>query len=173
MSAITIYHVVAVFAIVAIVAVGYKMYSSSNASTVTHPDPSMRDVKRKYTLQELSRYSGYKGNSGRPILLSHLGDVYDVTAGGRSYGFGGAYQMLSGKDASRSFGLNCFTDECLLPDVRDMTPEQISKIKATHAMLERTYPRVGFVDAAELVSTDAQLQAANDRVEAIRQIHAR
>jgi membrane-associated progesterone receptor component len=129
----------------------------------------MRDVNRKYTLQELSRFNGK--NFGLPILLSFRGDVYDVTAGARQYGKGGAYGFAAGRDVSRSFCLNCFQDACLLPDLRDMTAEQTSQIEKWHAMFERTYPRVGLVDKSELVSTDAQLHAANERVEAIRKLH--
>ena len=168
----TIYYVITVLAVITVVVVCYKMYGNSMGptrapSTVTHPDPSMRNVNKKYTLKELA---GYTGN-GR-ILLSFCGDVYDVSAGERQYGKGGAYQMLSGKDASRSVGLNCFRDVCLLPDVRDMSADQTNEIKKWHTLLERSYPRVGFVDKAELVSTDAQIKAANDQVEAIRKLYA-
>ena len=140
-------------------------------STVQHPDPSMQDVTRVWTLQELSRYGGSQHRPDR-LLISFNGLVYDVSSAARTYGKGGAYGMTSGRDASRSFCVNCFRDTCLLPDLRDMTPEQNEQIEKWQSMFERTYPRVGRVAKSELSSTDEQLAAANASVEEVRRLHA-
>lgn len=140
----------------------------SRPSVVTHPDPAMRDTTRLFTLSELSKYDG--SNYDKPLLLSFAGDVYDVSSGERQYGKQGAYSFAAGRDVSRGFCVNCFQDVCLLSDLGGMSAEQNSKRDQWHAMFERTYPRVGYVSKSELISTPAQLKAANDKVEEIRKL---
>jgi membrane-associated progesterone receptor component len=50
------------------------------------------------TLTELATYNGT--SSGKPMLLSILGRVYDVGAGKAHYGVGGQYHAFAGKDIS-------------------------------------------------------------------------
>lgn len=37
----------------------------------------------------------------------------------------GAYHFFAGRDATRAFVTGCFKEECLLPDIDDLTPEQV------------------------------------------------
>ncbi|PWN49762.1 hypothetical protein IE53DRAFT_387994 [Violaceomyces palustris] len=81
--------------------------------------------ERIYSLPELALYNGR--DPEKPILLSIMGDVYDVTAGSRIYGPGGGYEFFSGRDASRSYVTGCFETH-LTHDIRGLTALEISDI---------------------------------------------
>ncbi len=61
----------------------------------------------------------------KPIYVSILGDVFDVTEGRRIYGPGGFYSFFSGKDASRAYVTGCFKEH-LTHDVRDFDDKQMA-----------------------------------------------
>ena len=80
-----------------------------------------------YTSKELSEYGD--GRDGRPLLLSVFGRVYDVSAGEKFYGDGGAYHMFAGKDVTKALCTGCKEGECLVRDTTGLTERQISEGK--------------------------------------------
>jgi len=84
-----------------------------------------KDSDRIFTKEELKRYDG--SNSGDPIYLAVLGQVFDVTKG-KAYQSGGSYHFFTGKDGSKAFTTGQFTKEGLIDDLSGMLPSEISSI---------------------------------------------
>lgn len=63
----------------------------------------------QYTTAELRAYDG--SDPEKPILLAINGTVYDVSAGSKHYGPGGAYHFFAGAHATRAFVTNCFKED--------------------------------------------------------------
>ena len=71
----------------------------------------LKDVRaaRVWTQTEVE---GHKGvDPVEPILLSIMGDVYDVTAGKHFYAPGSSYHGLAGKDATLAFAIGDVSNE--------------------------------------------------------------
>ena len=83
-----------------------NILSRSNKSSTTSStkkrsmDDAEYPVGRIFTKEELSAYDG--SDSSKPIYLSVLGKVYDVSSGDY-YTKQGSYNCFAGRDASRSF----------------------------------------------------------------------
>lgn len=108
-------------------------------------------VSKIFSADELRLHNG--SDPAKPILLSVLGKVFDVTDGKRFYAKGGSYSFFAGRDASRSFATGEFEEENLTDDVTDLEPEQVAAIKEWQTQFERQYKYLGkvvgrFYDAA-------------------------
>lgn len=90
--------------------------------TLFHQDDPMEDLLLTgeeedesnlpmYTKAELLEFGD--GLEGRPILISIFGRVYDVSAGSKFYGPGGAYANFAGHDVTYSLSTGCRTQDCL------------------------------------------------------------
>ncbi|CEH19205.1 Putative steroid membrane receptor Hpr6.6/25-Dx [Ceraceosorus bombacis] len=84
--------------------------------------------QRLFTPEELALYNGL--DPKRPIYLSIMGVVYDVTDGRRIYGPGGPYDFFSGRDASRAYVTGCFKPEQghLTHDLRGLGVEELKGV---------------------------------------------
>jgi len=97
-----------------------------------------------FTESQLSRFDGTI--KGLPIYLAIDGEIFDVSAGARSYGPGGGYHHFAGRDAARSFATGCFKTH-LTHDLRGLSDGDLEKIKGwkhfynSHA----TYRKIGKV----------------------------
>jgi predicted heme/steroid binding protein len=76
--------------------------ASSQTKSLHHTPPNTSPAKQgRYTPEELAQYDGR--DPSKPLLLSIMGRVYDVTKGYDKYGPGKSYHFFTGKDATRSF----------------------------------------------------------------------
>ncbi|WOO82392.1 Membrane steroid-binding protein 2 [Vanrija pseudolonga] len=91
----------------------------------THPLNPLAAPQREFTLLELARHDGADPN--KPIYISIKGQVFDVSANPRVYGKGGAYNMMAGRDASRSFVTGCFQTH-LTHDLRGFTDQDMASL---------------------------------------------
>ncbi|PWN33547.1 cytochrome b5, partial [Meira miltonrushii] len=83
---------------------------------------------RMFTPAELAKYDGK--DELKPIYLSILGHVYDVTPGKWVYGPKGSYHFFAGRDASRAFVTGCFhTPSHLSHDLRGLNKDEVAAIE--------------------------------------------
>ncbi|KAL3424139.1 cytochrome b5-like Heme/Steroid binding domain-containing protein [Phlyctema vagabunda] len=111
-----------VFILIASSALSYFVTGNSYVWNVKRPKFTRVDVIKSWingpqaiTDAELKKYDG--SNPDLPVYLAINGTIYDVTAGRRHYGPGGAYHFFAGADASRGFVTSCF-DVDITPDMR-------------------------------------------------------
>ncbi|KAL9933441.1 hypothetical protein V8E36_007617 [Tilletia maclaganii] len=103
--------------------------------------------QRLFTPAELELYAGRSPD--RPIYLSVMGDVYDVTTNPRIYGPGGSYNFFAGRDASRAYITGCFDDEAQLThDLRGLSDEDLSHVISWKKFFDEhhSYYKVGRVN---------------------------
>ncbi|GMK58463.1 hypothetical protein CspeluHIS016_0504950 [Cutaneotrichosporon spelunceum] len=81
--------------------------------------------ERSFSMKALSAYSG---SPDRPVYISIDGIVYDVSANRRVYGQGGSYNMMAGRDASRSFITGCFETH-LTHDLRGLSEKDLESLE--------------------------------------------
>lgn len=93
-------------------------YLTSGASTLWgyHPwfaDPAQVTQWWKgsiiLTPEELLAFDG--SDTTKPIYLAINGKIFDVSAGGHTYGPGGSYSVFAGRDATRAFVTGCFLED--------------------------------------------------------------
>ncbi|KIV97427.1 hypothetical protein PV10_01181 [Exophiala mesophila] len=61
------------------------------------------------TPEELLAFDG--SDPTKPIYLAINGRIFDVSAGGHTYGPGGSYSVFAGRDATRAFVTGCFLED--------------------------------------------------------------
>ncbi|XP_076461981.1 neuferricin-like [Babylonia areolata] len=93
-----------------------------------------------FTKEELSKYTG---QSGGPVYLAVLGNVFDVTRGKKHYGPGGGYSFFSGRDGSRAFVSGDFTEQGLTDDVSGFTTAEVLTLEEWEGFYRRDYTYVG------------------------------
>ncbi|KLT38549.1 cytochrome b5 [Cutaneotrichosporon oleaginosum] len=93
-------------------------------------------------MKALSAYDG--SNEALPVYISIDGVVYDVSANRRVYGKGGRYNMMAGRDASRSFITGCFETH-LTHDLRGLSEKELESLETWKNFFKDSpkYPRVG------------------------------
>lgn len=92
-----------------------------NPSYITHV---ITNNQLNLTIDQLGLYNGTDPNL--PIYIAVNGRVYDVTAGKKVYGKGGAYNKLAGKDASRVYVTGCFMNPGELSyDLRGLDEKEV------------------------------------------------
>jgi len=98
-----------------------------------------------FSENQLAKYDGSNENFGTYIAIDH--DVYDVSSNRRTYGPGGSYAFMAGKDAARAFATGCFKQH-QTHDVRGLDEDELrglnhwKKFFANH----KDYPKVGRVN---------------------------
>ncbi|THH33742.1 hypothetical protein EUX98_g473 [Antrodiella citrinella] len=100
--------------------------------------------QKLFSEQALLSYDG--SVEGRPVYLAIDGDVYDVTAGKATYGPGGSYHMMAGKDAARAYATGCFAQHQTY-DIRGLDENELRGLnhwKKFYAESKK-YPKVGRV----------------------------
>ena len=86
---------------------GYRIISWLRIeSTTVHRLFLIYKELKVFTVEELAQYDG--SDPEKPIYLSLMGKVFDVSAGGKYYAKGGSYGYFSGKDASRAYVTGSF-----------------------------------------------------------------
>lgn len=96
------------------------------------------------TLSELATYDGT--TSGKPILLSVLGKVYDVGAGKSQYGVGGQYHQFAGKDISVACGkFNKSSAALLNTKWSSLSEDERALLSKWEGVIAAKYPEVGKV----------------------------
>ncbi|KAI0721975.1 cytochrome b5 [Cerioporus squamosus] len=74
----------------------------------------------------LAKYDG--SDPEKPVYIAIDGDVYDVSSNRRTYGPGGSYHMMAGKDAARAYGTGCFQTH-LTHDLRGLTESEMRGVE--------------------------------------------
>lgn len=100
--------------------------------------------QRLFSEHMLAKYDGTV--ESRPIYLAIDGDVYDVTNGRATYGPGGSYHFMAGKDAARAFATGCFSTH-QTHDIRGLSEQEIQGLQHWKKFYaeSKKYPKVGRV----------------------------
>ncbi|GMH35660.1 hypothetical protein BSKO_03528 [Bryopsis sp. KO-2023] len=116
--------------------------------------------ERVLTKEELAQRDGSNGN---PIYLAIVGQVFDVTKGGKYYGENGGYQFFTGKDGSRAYLTGDFKND-LIEDVSDFTPEQLKGLVEWRDFYHefKDYEYVGKLEGAFYDSTGKPTRALEE-----------
>jgi predicted heme/steroid binding protein len=95
-----------------------------------------------FTKDELAKYDG---SNGGKIYLAVLGQVFDVTKGGKHYAPKGSYEFFSGRDGSKAFVTGDFTEEGVIDDVSSFTPAEALSLDQWKDFYHKDYTYVGRV----------------------------
>ncbi|KLO16380.1 cytochrome b5 [Schizopora paradoxa] len=95
--------------------------------------PSLKQLwptdQRLFSEEGLAKFDGSDPN--KPIYLAIDHDVYDVTEGRKTYGPGGSYHFMAGRDAARAFGTGCFATH-RTHDLRGLTERELKVSGVQH-----------------------------------------
>lgn len=100
---------------------------------------------RLFTPDELAPFVGQP--KGTPLYIAILGDVFDVTTGGKFYGKGESYEHFAGRDGTRAFSTGDSEGEGLTDDVDGLSLDALQGIEGWHSfyVAHATYFQVGRV----------------------------
>lgn len=116
---------------------------------------------RHFTLDELAIFNG---ENDRPVYVSLLSDVCDVTADLLEYGPERAYHVLAGRDASRAVARMCLEEgevkNTELSDLDDTHRESLQRW-VRKFQDEKKYPKVGRLLLPQDCFTLEELRACN------------
>jgi len=122
------------------------------------------------TEAQLARFDG--SNENLEVFVALDGDVYDVTKNRRTYGPGGSYAFMAGRDAARAFATGCFKDH-RTHDVRGLDDDEERRLQHWKDFFakHKDYPHVGRVihkpiDPASPYPEDCESQAEGKRQKA-------
>ncbi|KAG7384289.1 hypothetical protein PHYPSEUDO_002818 [Phytophthora pseudosyringae] len=120
--------------------------------------------RRHFTVAQLAAFNG--GADGkRPIYISVMSEVYDVSCSREQYGPSGKHAALAGKDVTRALALGLSgAKELANLDLSDLTPEQFRTLDewlATFRSGEHKYTNVGRLVDADLRLTPEELLSFN------------
>ena len=96
---------------------------------------------RIFEKEELSGHTG--ADRTKPILLSILGTVFDVSKGEKHYGVGGSYSFFTGKDGTRAFVTGDFTEAGLTDNLEGLSPKEIKEVMTWFEFYRKDYTEVG------------------------------
>ncbi|EJF63049.1 cytochrome b5 [Dichomitus squalens LYAD-421 SS1] len=82
--------------------------------------------QRLFSETLLAQFDG--SDPEKPVYIAIDGDVYDVSAGRATYGPGGSYHMMAGKDAARAYGTGCFKTH-LTHDLRGLSESEMRGVQ--------------------------------------------
>ena len=100
------------------------------------------------TLSELETYNGT--TNGKPILVSVLGNIYDVGTGAGLYGVGRQYHAFAGKDITCACAkFNKSAAALLNTKWLNLTREERALLKKFEEVFQTKYPCVGKVSDRE------------------------
>jgi predicted heme/steroid binding protein len=97
-----------------------------------------------FTDTHLAEFDGTRQN--KPVYIGIDGIVYDVSTNRATYGPGGSYHMMAGRDAARAYVTGCFKDH-LTHDLRGLTDKQLASLEGWKKFYvdHKHYRRVGRV----------------------------
>ncbi|KAI0347007.1 cytochrome b5 [Trametopsis cervina] len=100
--------------------------------------------QRMFSDRTLAAYTGER--EGQPIYVAIDGDVYDVSTNPQSYGPGGSYHFMAGRDAARAFATGCFATHRTY-DIRDLTDREMKSLEhwKNFFATSKKYKKVGRV----------------------------
>ena len=118
--------------------------------------PSPPPPPRTFTPSELREYDG--SDASKPLYLAILGDVFDVSDGGKYYGPDGGYHAFAGRDGSRAFITGCFDEAGAVADTRGLTEQQMDALRRWRDFYaeHKTYRYVGELQLPD-IPADAPL----------------
>ena len=93
-----------------------------------------------FTAEELAEYNG---TNDKPIYLSVMGIVYDVTAGADFYRIGAAYGCFAGKECSRCLAKMEINDNEANAGWSNLNEEHAKTMLEWKAKYDTKYPIVG------------------------------
>lgn len=120
------------------------LVSGPRPTASSSPSAGSSPALRNFTLEELSEFNGADAN--KPVLVSLLSDVYDVSADFFEYKPGGLFHVLAGRDASRAVArMSLVDDEARNTELSDLTTTHIESLTEwVHKFKnEKQYPKVG------------------------------
>ncbi|OCH95869.1 cytochrome b5 [Obba rivulosa] len=74
----------------------------------------------------LAQFDG--SNPEKPLYIAIDGDVYDVSSNRATYGPGGSYHFMAGRDAARAYGTGCFATH-RTHDLRGLTEKEMQGVQ--------------------------------------------
>jgi hypothetical protein len=135
----------------------------------TYPTAAGAEARgeRVWTAAELEAEGAAGSGSGR-LLLAILGEVYDVSAGGRHYAAGAGYSCFAGRDGSRAFVTGEFEGAGLTDDVAGLDPSELEGVLSWRDFYrgEAKYPRVGVLVGRYYDRGGARVTGMLERLEA-------
>lgn len=93
------------------------------------------------TADQLKNYDG--SDEAKPIYISIRGVVFDVSAGKSFYGPGGAYDVFSGREASRALAKMSKNEEDVSGNLDGLTEKEIGVLEDWEKKFRAKYPVVG------------------------------
>jgi len=108
------------------------------------PQTYMPTNQRAFSETQLAKYDG--SDPGKPIYLGIDTEVYDVSANRHTYGPGGSYHFMAGKDAARAFVTGCFQTH-QTHDLRGLDKDELAGLDHWKKFFAKNdkYPKVGWV----------------------------
>ncbi|KAI0356679.1 cytochrome b5 [Trametes cingulata] len=92
--------------------------------------PSVRQFiptnQRLFSERTLAQFDGT--DPEKPVYIAIDGDVYDVSSNRATYGPGGSYHMMAGRDAARAYGTGCFKTH-LTHDLRGLSESEMKGVQ--------------------------------------------
>ena len=122
-----------------------QLDAAATAHAKTIPRPS---IPIHLTAAELALHDGT--DADRPIYLSILRKLYDVTDGVRYYGPGGRYHYLVGREVGRAMATGCFESSGLTYDVRGLSQEGLDAIGAWQSFYAGKYRMAGYLKGKKM-----------------------
>jgi len=121
-----------------------------------------------FSESQLAKFDGSNEHLGVYVALD--GDVYDVSKNRRTYGPGGSYAFMAGKDAARAFATGCFKEH-RTHDVRGLDEEEQRGLEHWKNFFakHKDYPKVGRVAHKVIDPTSPYPDDCESQIEAKRQ----
>ncbi|KAF8683177.1 Cytochrome b5 [Rhizoctonia solani] len=114
------------------------------------PEPIAPPKDDPYTLEKLKEFDGQ--DPSKPVYVSIKGTVFDVSAKRDTYGPGGGYALLSGKDASVALGKSSLKPEDAIADYSQLNQSERQTLDQWHSFFTKKYSIAGkVVDMPEAV----------------------
>ncbi|KAF8490370.1 cytochrome b5-like heme/steroid binding domain-containing protein [Russula emetica] len=106
----------------------------------TNLDPPKDDP---FTQEQLKAYDGT--DASRPVYVAIKGTVFDVSRKRETYGPGGSYAVLAGKDGSRALGLSSLKPEDAVGDWSTLEEKERKTLDDWYSFFTKRYNIVGRV----------------------------
>jgi len=109
-----------------------------------NPQTYMPTNQKAFSETQLAEFDGT--DATKPLYLGIDSEVYDVSANRRTYGPGGSYHFMAGKDAARAFVTGCFQTH-QTHDLRGLDKEELAGLDHWKKFFAKSdkYHKVGWV----------------------------
>ncbi|KAN0109759.1 Cytochrome b5-like heme/steroid binding domain containing protein [Russula decolorans] len=116
-----------------------------NNTTMMQPERTDLDPPKDdpFTQEQLKAYGG--SDASKPIYVAIKGTVFDVSRKRETYGPGGSYAVLAGKDGSRALGLSSLKPEDAVADWSTLEEKERKTLDDWHTFFTKRYNIVGRV----------------------------